>query len=433
VLGERQVANLSNILKPVLFVVALCCCFAWFPPCSIARHAEGAVANSVFDLETADGALHTGPLVELHEDGSLALGGPQPIRVSGKEVIVLRRVGSRAPAWPSCEHVLLTSGDVLAGSPIKMSGDQLILRARLSSQGAERTQELHLNMPSVSLIWLAGPADGGQREAMERRLMEERRRRDTLWLRNGDRIEGLFAAIDDKLVDFKTERGKRSQMERDRVAAIALSTELALKPRSETTSTRLVLANGSRVSLTGLRLDKSDLVGRMLSGAELRVPLAEYVTLEPRGSRSVYLSDLRPARFEETPYFSTRWGYRKDASIVGRGLQLEGNHFDKGIGMHSAGRLTYELGGRYQRFETWVGLDENTGREGNVTVQVLVDGKAQNLGWNGELDGHDPAKHISLSVARARELTLVVGFGRRGDIQDHVNWAEARLIRSRPN
>jgi NPCBM/NEW2 domain len=400
-------------------------------PASLVPEGNGE-GSALFELETAEGSLHKGPLVELREDGSLVLGGRPPLRVPGVEVIALRRLGSRLPPWPSNECVILTSQDVLAGSAAQLQGDQLVLRAELSNRPAEGEQDMLLNMPIISVIWLGAPADGEQTELLQRRLLTEQRRHDVLWLRNGDRLEGLFAGVDGKTVSFKTEQAKPTQIHRGRVAAIALSTELALRPRARSTYTHVVLANGSRISLATVRLEASDLVGKTLAGTNLRIPLAQLVVLEARGGRSMYLSDLKPGRFEEIPYFDTRWGYRNDASVAGRGLRLGGNHYDRGIGMHSAGRLTYELGGHYQRFESWVGLDERSGRQGNVTVQVLVDGKVQNLGWNGELDGRDPPKRVNVSVAGARELTLVVGFGLRGDVQDHVDWVEARLIRAEP-
>jgi hypothetical protein len=386
---------------------------------------------ALFKLETADGVVRQGPLVELHDDRSLALGGPEAVRVAGGEVLSLRRLHSRLPARPPAEHVVLTCGDVIAGTPVGLKAEQLLFQARFSSRASQEEAELSLPTSAVALVWLAAPTTGNPADLFERRLLGERRRHDQLWLRNGDVVEGVFAGIDAQAADFRQEQGKPSRLERDRVAAIALSTELALKPRSRGPYIRLVLANGSRLSLASAHLDGPHLTGSSLFGTELRLPLAEIVALDVHQGRAVYLSDLKPRRFEETPYFSTRWGYRNDASVAGRDLQLDGSHYDKGIGMHSGGRLTYDLAGRYQRFESWVGLDERTGRSGNVTLQVVVDGKVQDLGWNGEQDGRDRARRVRVSVAGARELTLVVDFGRRGDIQDHLDWAGARLIQAR--
>ena len=36
---------------------------------------------------------------------------------------------------------------------------------------------------------------------------------------------------------------------------------------------------------------------------------------------------------------------------------------------------------------------------------------------------------VRVDVTGAKELTLAVEFGQGGDVEDHVNWADARLIR----
>ena len=97
--------------------------------------------------------------------------------------------------------------------------------------------------------------------------------------------------------------------------------------------------------------------------------------------------------------------------------------------MHAEARLTYDLGGHYRRFEAVVGLDARTGKRGRVRVEVLVDGKARDLGRPGELTEADGPLRVRLNVRGARELTLAVRFGRRGDVQAHVNWADARLVK----
>ncbi len=119
----------------------------------------------------------------------------------------------------------------------------------------------------------------------------------------------------------------------------------------------------------------------------------------------------------------------KDAAVSGRPLRLAGNTFDKGLGMHPRSRVTYTLAGGFRWFEAVVGLDDGRGPNGRVRLHVLVDGQEQDLGWNKELTGQDAPLTLRLNVHKAREITLVVDFGGYGDVQAHVNWAEARLLR----
>ena len=87
------------------------------------------------------------------------------------------------------------------------------------------------------------------------------------------------------------------------------------------------------------------------------------------------------------------------------------------------------LNGNYQWFESLVGLDDHTGRRGEVAIEVLVDGKPQPLGDAKELTHRDGPRAIRVKVAANKELTLVVKFGRFGDVEDHVDWTDARLIK----
>ena len=118
-----------------------------------------------------------------------------------------------------------------------------------------------------------------------------------------------------------------------------------------------------------------------------------------------------------------------DSSVTGRELRLAGATHDKGLGLHAAARVTYDLTGHYRRFEALVGLDEDTARRGQVRVRVLVDGKEQKLARQGKLDARGRPLRVRVDVRGARALTLVVAFDRFGDVQAHVNWADARLVK----
>ena len=184
-----------------------------------------------------------------------------------------------------------------------------------------------------------------------------------------------------------------------------------------------------RLALTSLQIREDELAGTTLFGATVQVPLSQLVGLSIYQGRAVYLSDLQPRHYEHTPYLDVRWPFGRDASVAGHDMRLAGSTYDKGIGLHSESRLTYDLNGRYQWFESLVGLDEQTGRQGSVLIEVLVDGKRQELGNVKELTGQAPTRAVRVNVAGAKELTLVVKFGRFADVEDHVDWADARLIK----
>jgi hypothetical protein len=195
-----------------------------------------------------------------------------------------------------------------------------------------------------------------------------------------------------------------------------------------------VLTSGARLNLASPRLDaeRGRLTGKMVLGTAVEVPVREIVALDLRQGRAVYLSDLEPRAYQHTPFLGVSWPWIKDGSVAGQALRLGGNCYDKGLGMHGQARLSYDLAGNYDWFETLVGLDDRTGRHGSARIKVLVDGKLQVLGWDKDLVAHDGPRALRIDVRKARELTLAVDFGRQGDVAAHVDWADARLIKSAP-
>jgi len=247
-------------------------------------------------------------------------------------------------------------------------------------------------------------------------------------LRNGDVLEGTLAGMDEKTVSLEIEK-KEVEVKLDKVAAIALSTELTAARLPKSPYGRLVLANGCRLSLASATCNGKLLTGTTLLGTEAKIPLDQIVALYVHQGRAVYLSDLKPSKIEQVPYLDVAAPPVRDGSVKGRDLRLAGSTYDKGLGMHSACRMTYDIGGAYKRFEALVGLDDVTGREGSVGVEVLVDGKPQKPGLDKDLTHRNGPLTVRVDVSGAKQLTLSVTFGERGDVQDDVDWVDARLIK----
>jgi hypothetical protein len=249
-------------------------------------------------------------------------------------------------------------------------------------------------------------------------------------------VEGILNGLDSKKVTVEVDK-KVVAVDTGQVAAVALSTELADALRPRGTYGRVVLAGtgrarGSRLSLSAATCDGRTLKGTTVFGAALDVPLAQVAALDLYQGRAVYLSDLKPTRFVYTPFLGepgVRWGLVTDGNVAGHDLRLGGSTYDKGIGLHSRSRVTYDLAGAYQRFEAVVGLDDRLGRRGNVRVRVLADGKAFDPVKGHELTARTGPVTVRVPLAGVKELTLEVDFGRGGDVQGVVNWADARLIK----
>jgi hypothetical protein len=379
-----------------------------------------------FVLETTAGESFRGPLLALTEKGAIRLGGPKRVRRLADEWLTLWRADVPPPAFPGRPHLILTNGDCLplAVETAGLKGERLTFTHSLLSRGAPT----RLTLSSVALVWLAAP-EGKDAERFRRQLLAQRRRRDTVLLRNGDVLEGVLSQLDGKGVMIEVGR-KKVPVALARVAVVALSSDLAARLQPRGTHSRLVLGDGTRLLLKKATCEDGEtLTGTTAFNAALRVPLAQVASLDYRQGRATYLSDLKPVRYEFTPYLGVRWPLVADGSVAGHDLRLGGGVYDKGLGMHSASRVTYSLPASCKRFEALVGLDGRSGRRGSVGLRVLVDGKERDLGLKGDLTQGTGPVRLRLDVTGGKELTLAVDFGAGGDVGDHVNWANARLVR----
>jgi len=416
----------ETFISPSLRLSVSLSLIATFVFAAIAKEPESAV----FILHTADGKNFSGPLGKLAEDGSIRLGGDRPALVSGSDVVSLRRA-LPLPDYPNKNVVILTNGDriPLDPEPVRLEEGRLFFHVSAPLVGPGG-QGIKIPRGFVALLWRV-PPDGKDSDLLIRNLLTEMRNQDVLLLANGDRVEGKVTAID-SAKGCRVKSGQREvSVPFGQLAAIAFNTELQARFRPLKTYGHVVLSNGGRLSFASLQFDgeKSRLTGKTLFGAHLEFPSNNLIALAPRLGPVVYLSDLKAKSYQHTPFLDVSWPLVADAAVTGRPLRLAGSTFDKGLGTHSQCRITYALDGGYRWFEALVGLDERSGKRGRARIQVLVDGKEQDLGQMKELTAKDAPLPLRIDVRKARELTLLVRFGSFGDVEAHVNWADARLIR----
>ncbi len=148
--------------------------------------------------------------------------------------------------------------------------------------------------------------------------------------------------------------------------------------------------------------------------------------------RTNYLSDLDWIGIPENG-----WGpVSRDRSngelgaTDGNPLTIAGEVFAKGIGAHSYSRIEYEIGGKYDRFLSIIGVDDETGDAGSVQFQVWGDGRM--LYESPVMHGYEGGQSIELPIKGVRRLALSILDGGDGAGSDHGNWAMARLVTCEP-
>lgn len=141
---------------------------------------------------------------------------------------------------------------------------------------------------------------------------------------------------------------------------------------------------------------------------------------------SSYLSD------QALTVVSNGWGpLERDQSNGDAGggdgapLTLNGATFAKGIGVHAPSEVRYILNGSCTAFSAMVGVDDEVGALGSIVFEVWTDGVKRYD--SGVVTGATTARSVSVNLAGASQLTLIVSNGGDDANYDHGDWTDAQV------
>ena len=190
------------------------------------------------------------------------------------------------------------------------------------------------------------------------------------------------------------------------------------------------LPDGDLITGEWVSLDKGELVLRPATGQLVTLSAATVSRVSAVGGRVVYVSDLKPIKVEQVPYFGRLVPYRLDRSLSGGPMKLpDGTTVAKGVAVHGRCVLEYDLGGAFDRFRATVAFEQPGG---SAAVRVVADGRA--VYDAAAATGATPPAKVDVDLTGVRRLSLVVDFPSDGggDVQARVDWADARLRRPAP-
>jgi hypothetical protein len=385
-----------------------------------------------FTIVSATDSYPGASLLALGDDGVLQIDDGEKRR-SMPRFIELRQDGAVLPAFPTRSFLLLTNGDRI---PLDSEAAANLTESRLRVWPAKSLPQwsqtsLTLYAPHVALLFWSVPDGVDDADLFFAKLQEERRKHDVVYLQNGDRIEGALSEISSKAGVVLVSDRKKVQTPWSKLAGIAWNTERQARLRAAKTHWHAVLQGGARLNFLELRLDEKarEWIGKTQAGATLELPLESVLSLEVRLGPAVELAELTPIRYEQRPYLGVSWPLAKNAAVTGHPLRLSSGAYEKGLGVHAPCRVAFSLQGAYERFDSLVGFDENRARRGRARLAVELDGKRIELNGGKELTSRDQPLSVHLDVRGVREMTLIAELGSFGDVQAHVNWVGARLIK----
>lgn len=300
-------------------------------------------------------------------------------------------------------------------------------KAQLSADSA-RLSTLKLPLDSLAGIIFRLPPYPAELDALLDRVARGQGQTDCLILDNGDEVAGLIEAESlgsDKL-KIKGNLGPVEVAVR-RVVALVFNPALRQQSAAQAGAAWIGLSDGTRLLAARLRLEGDSLELTTLCGAKWKAAAKDLVFLMPQTGRAVYLSDIRPDEYRFVPYLETKWPYKTDRNVTGGQLRCGGRLYLKGIGLHSAARLSYRLDQPWSRFQAELGIDDSTGGSGSAGFRVFVDGMQKYT--SPPIRGGMQPQAISIDLTGAKKLDLVVDYGEAGDVMDHADWLGARLVK----
>lgn len=310
--------------------------------------------------------------------------------------------------------------EVLRGGDEVLEVESLVLREPNGTLG-----KLSVPLEMLAGIYFQPPADALQRDRVALDVWDAEPGTDRLLLDNGDELTGLIARLNASGVQFEAEVGEVS-IEAERLVALSFDAQLRHVPQTEGQHAMVGFRDGSRLLASSLIVADGDAKVTLPGGIEWHTGAEEIVYVQPLGGAATYVSDLEPESYRHIPFLRLGWPYGLDRNVQGGHLRSGGEIHLKGVGMHSAARLTWNVAGRYRRFDAEIALDDAAGAQGSVTFRVFADGTEKYA--SPVVRGGDAPLPISVDVTGATRVSLIVDFADRGDEMDHANWLNARLL-----
>jgi hypothetical protein len=344
---------------------------------------------------------------------------------------------------------IVTAADWAGGAAVRLAGEDVVLLS-------DTWNEVRLPRGLVSGVVFAQASRAVVREELVKRARDEpspgpslkgRGSLDVVLLTNGDRVTGRITKLEGGTAAIET-GGSAVSLPLSRVEAIGFggsdqpsAVSRQQKDASEPSSNpspkgrgklAVGLRDGSFVFANSVQLSEKDVAVQTATGIKLKGGEArDVVFLQSLDEKLVYLSELDGADYRHVPYLKAGWPFMRDRNVLGEPILVRGKRYLKGIGMHSASRLTYRFDKDCQRFDAAVAIDDSANGRGSVTfgVYLLRGGKWDEAYKSNIVRGNEPPQPVSVDLKGATGLTLTVDYADRGDELDHAAWLDARLVK----
>ncbi len=247
-----------------------------------------------------------------------------------------------------------------------------------------------------------------------------------------DHLDGALSNVSDETVQFEFD-GDKIDVNRQKLDGLVYYRPIAADLPDRIC--QLIDVSGTRWSVRSLSLADGKIELTSPAGVTLTVPVERLGKLDFSSGNTVWLSDLEPEFVQRRPYVASKlpqpslerlFQPRRDLSMTGKALMLDGVTYEKGIAMISRTEMGFRLTDSFRYLHAMVGIDDAVREGGNV--ELIISGDDRVL-LNRTVTGRDKAFPVHLDITGVNRLKILVDFGDEMDIADHLNLCDARLTK----
>ncbi|MBI3819984.1 MAG: NPCBM/NEW2 domain-containing protein [Planctomycetes bacterium] len=402
----------------------------------LALAAGGALAQGgPCDVRLLNGGIVSGDLRSI-ENGKIFIdeaGSARVLEIHDCISIQMKRSDSKADADrkdPFFVNIQFDGGDGVCGVAAGGSGEklQLSLGGQPLSVPVDAIRKLTFpaRVPAQILDFAANA--GGDR-------IYQIHRNDASADPTVEPINGTLVSFGEKSLQFDGVLGSKSYAYESLAAVLITPLGKPAQTRVEPDAV-VTFAPDGRLQMKLTKLASGAFIGESNAIGKCNIPARAVSGIRFRNSQFADLADLDPVEVNESAWFggaaSVRYPWKRNRNVTGGPLRVGGVLYDSGIGAHSRCLLTYDLGGKYESFRAFAGLDDETiqlARKGSVIFRVHVDGRKE---YESPIvrSGDRALEITNINLHDRKKLTLEVDFADGFDIADRADWCDAILLRS---
>jgi hypothetical protein len=374
------------------------------------------------EVSMLSGATHRGNLLSLNQQEVKFKADGKTLSLKAAEVLSVD-LSTASPALPKDAYirVQLRDGTVLIAKSFVGKGNQAEIKL---------FADVTLTVPWPALHHVLFQANNPDQATEFDALVAQRPKQDVLRLlsRDGQSVntfKGILGELDaqGKLLKFEPEGGKETNIAAERIRGLYFARPALTTPAAVCK----VIDNASNVyPAVEVQLENNAVRLKTPAGVEAKLPVETVLRFDYSLGKVAFLSDLEPVRKETGSMLLEHRGYRKDQNLEGRPISLGGKTFAKGLSMPSRTVLDYEVTG-YNLFRALIGIDDSMTGPAHAVVRIEGDGREL---FSTPITRRDvKPKEVELRISGVKRLRLIVDYGEDYDLGDHVDFANARIVK----